>query len=84
MLRAYDRREGAVVWSYDAVRSYTGVNGLEGTGGAFGMGVARADTRPGFESGDGDGRGDLGGGCGCFDILVGWVDQNKAATRRRW
>jgi polyvinyl alcohol dehydrogenase (cytochrome) len=38
VLRAYDRREGAVVWSYDAVRSYKGVNGLEGTGGAFGMG----------------------------------------------
>jgi polyvinyl alcohol dehydrogenase (cytochrome) len=38
VLRAYDRREGAVVWSYDAVQSYKGVNGLEGTGGAFGMG----------------------------------------------
>src|SRR5262245_28745807 len=38
VLRAYDRREGAVVWSYDAVRPYKGVNGLEGSGGAFGMG----------------------------------------------
>ena len=38
VLRAYERREGTVVWSYDAVRSYTGVNGLEGNGGSFGMG----------------------------------------------
>jgi len=38
VLRAYDKRNGRIFWSYDAVRSYTGVNGLEGKGGSFGMG----------------------------------------------
>jgi len=38
VLRAYDKRNGRIFWSYDAVRSYTGVNGLKGTGGGFGMG----------------------------------------------
>jgi len=38
VLRAYDRREGTIVWSYDSARSYKGINGLEGNGGAFGMG----------------------------------------------
>jgi len=38
VLRAYDKRNGRIFWSYDAVRSYTGVNGLEGSGGSFGMG----------------------------------------------
>jgi polyvinyl alcohol dehydrogenase (cytochrome) len=36
VLRAYDRREGAVVWSYDAVQPYKGVNGVEGNGGGMG------------------------------------------------
>jgi len=38
VLRAYDKRNGRVFWSYDAIRRYTGVNGIEGKGGSFGMG----------------------------------------------
>ena len=38
VLRGYDKRNGRIFWSYDAVRSYTGVNGLKGNGGSFGMG----------------------------------------------
>nr|WP_133903282.1 PQQ-binding-like beta-propeller repeat protein [Actinophytocola oryzae] len=33
--RAYDSRNGRVLWSYDAIRSFTGVNGVVGTGSAF-------------------------------------------------
>jgi len=38
VLRAYDKRNGRIFWSYDAIRSYTSVNGLKGNGGSFGMG----------------------------------------------
>jgi polyvinyl alcohol dehydrogenase (cytochrome) len=38
VLRGYDKHNGKVLWSYDAVRAFAGVNGLEGKGGAFGMG----------------------------------------------
>lgn len=38
VLRAYGRDSGAILWQYDAVRAYHGVNGLDGKGGAFGMG----------------------------------------------
>ncbi|MBT7952326.1 MAG: PQQ-binding-like beta-propeller repeat protein [Gammaproteobacteria bacterium] len=34
-LRAFDASNGKIVWSYDTVRQYTGVNGLKGSGGAI-------------------------------------------------
>ena len=38
VLRAYDRRDGRVFWSYDAMRPFQAVNGRTGHGGGFGMG----------------------------------------------
>lgn len=34
-LRAFDARTGAVRWSFDTARPYTGINGVEGHGGAI-------------------------------------------------
>ncbi|MEO0364162.1 MAG: PQQ-binding-like beta-propeller repeat protein [Pseudomonadota bacterium] len=34
-LRIYDKRDGAVIWSYDTKQSVTGVNGIEGAGGGM-------------------------------------------------
>ncbi|WP_026361514.1 PQQ-binding-like beta-propeller repeat protein [Amycolatopsis nigrescens] len=34
-MRAYSSRTGAVLWEYDAVRNFAGVNGLTGRGGAL-------------------------------------------------
>lgn len=33
--RAYDSRNGQVLWTYDTVRTFTGVNGIEGMGSAI-------------------------------------------------
>ncbi|WP_189227747.1 outer membrane protein assembly factor BamB family protein [Saccharothrix coeruleofusca] len=35
-LRAYSARDGQVLWTYDTLRDFTGVNGLPGRGGAIG------------------------------------------------
>ncbi|WP_033383659.1 outer membrane protein assembly factor BamB family protein [Kibdelosporangium aridum] len=34
-LRAYDSANGRVLWTYDTVRTFTGVNGIEGSGSAI-------------------------------------------------
>ncbi len=34
-LRAFDSRDGKLLWAYDTARAYDGVNGLSGTGGAI-------------------------------------------------
>ncbi len=34
-LRAYDERNGAVIWDFDALRSYKTVNGVKASGGSF-------------------------------------------------
>ena len=31
-LRAYDSATGSVLWTYDTIRTFTGVNGIEGMG----------------------------------------------------
>lgn len=38
ILHAYLRNDGREVWSFDAVRPFSGSNGLSGTGGSFGFG----------------------------------------------
>lgn len=40
VLRIFDRVSGNIVWTYDSVRQYQGVNGMPGEGGSFGMGGA--------------------------------------------
>jgi polyvinyl alcohol dehydrogenase (cytochrome) len=35
-LRAYDSATGSVLWTYDTIRTFTGVNGIEGSGSAIG------------------------------------------------
>jgi len=40
ILRVFDRTSGKIVWTYDSVRQYQGVNGIPGEGGSFGMGGA--------------------------------------------
>ena len=34
-LRAFDNRDGRIIWSFDSARQFTGVNGLQGSGGAI-------------------------------------------------
>jgi polyvinyl alcohol dehydrogenase (cytochrome) len=38
VLRAFDRADGTVLWSFDTVRDYAGANGVQGTGGSLGFG----------------------------------------------
>ena len=38
VLRAYNRRNGKLVWSYDTYREFTGANGIRGHGGSLGFG----------------------------------------------
>lgn len=38
ILRAYDRRNGELVWSYDTARKFIGVNGATGRGGSIATG----------------------------------------------
>jgi polyvinyl alcohol dehydrogenase (cytochrome) len=35
IMRAYDTKDGRVIWTYDANQSYTTVNGVQGKGGSF-------------------------------------------------
>jgi polyvinyl alcohol dehydrogenase (cytochrome) len=37
-LRAYDVRDGAVIWDFDATRSFDTVNGIQAHGGSFNNG----------------------------------------------
>jgi outer membrane protein assembly factor BamB len=46
-LRAYSARTGAVLWEYDTVRDFAGVNGLTGHGGVLTTRFCGADADEG-------------------------------------
>ncbi|HEX6354325.1 PQQ-binding-like beta-propeller repeat protein [Actinophytocola sp.] len=53
-LRAYDAADGRILWTYDTVRTFTGVNGIEGMGSAItgtGGGVVISDGMVYVQSG---------------------------------
>ena len=59
-LRAYDARDGSIIWDLDAIREFKTVNGIQARGGSFN---ATGPTAVGgmlfVESGYGDIRGNV-------------------------